>query len=875
MNSQRKLRSHTIIPESLYIARAADAQLRRIIQDMDRPGYVLVARQMGKTNLLLNAKRTLENESNKFLYMDVSNTFPEIRQFLRNIIDLTLSAYSSELESVSLNISLRREKTVGLPAHKEHEEELRQVLTKIPGTLTICLDEVDALTRVPYTDEVFSFIRSIYFSGRTNFPEFKRLTYVLSGVAEPSELIKNKAVSPFNIGEKIFLDDFSLGELRSLFLRADLPFDDEVCEQVFAWSNGNPRISWDIASALEEAHIKGERITRELLDNLVHRLYLTNFDKPPIDHIRTLVEEDKVIRDAVMSMHYGKADTISDATKRRLYLAGITRAEEASGKRIAIKNRILLESLTEEWIHSVEKRGLPLLEFANAEYNKDRFSSALQSYREYLASTSSSDDPDLYRRVSDCLFHLKQYEEAIEFLDQATYDKAEMPQGFYYVQYRKALANLLLDRIQESIDGFRVVLEQDANQGALFLYFDACINLSAALLSDPEKHREEIFDATSRILDANERLVSVSGEENARQLKCLAYYHRATAERKRGSILLAKENLDKSIELALADQWPFLMLESIELDQSTNVKREKIERCVSHILKTKPVVVPDNKETVLVFSESVCSRIITQLVNLSCFDRLTEFGKFLSAQENKHEVVFGVSLFNAFIEYVMNGNGPVAAKLINHFPEITSEQFPDSDSYRLCLCLGLLVTPFDMATTIGERYTEEFLSGTDAKLAGFDVRLTHQIVRRYLTEGRLAEARRAIDRFNSLFSGFKVAQPKSIVDAAEAIAISWDVDISILEHDESALDKVEWVLAKLKAPDLAPPEYFSATDIKQLGVRMRGLIAALNKLPVLRERSKIGRNQHVRVRFDDGSIEEGKYKRFQDRLEQGLCTLLE
>jgi len=53
------LKKYTTIPEHLYVKRAADKQLEEIINDMQRPGYVLVARQMGKTNLLFHAKRTL------------------------------------------------------------------------------------------------------------------------------------------------------------------------------------------------------------------------------------------------------------------------------------------------------------------------------------------------------------------------------------------------------------------------------------------------------------------------------------------------------------------------------------------------------------------------------------------------------------------------------------------------------------------------------------------------------------------------------------------------------------------------------------------------------------------------------------------------
>ena len=57
------LKPYTIIPPELYIERDADRQVDNIILDMGRPGYVLVSRQMGKTNLILNAKRRLENEN--------------------------------------------------------------------------------------------------------------------------------------------------------------------------------------------------------------------------------------------------------------------------------------------------------------------------------------------------------------------------------------------------------------------------------------------------------------------------------------------------------------------------------------------------------------------------------------------------------------------------------------------------------------------------------------------------------------------------------------------------------------------------------------------------------------------------------------------
>ena len=71
---EKILRKYTTIPDHLYVNRNADEQLQTIIEEMERPGYVLVARQMGKTNLLFNAKRELEGKNRLFIYVDLYMT---------------------------------------------------------------------------------------------------------------------------------------------------------------------------------------------------------------------------------------------------------------------------------------------------------------------------------------------------------------------------------------------------------------------------------------------------------------------------------------------------------------------------------------------------------------------------------------------------------------------------------------------------------------------------------------------------------------------------------------------------------------------------------------------------------------------------------
>ena len=137
----RKLNPQTIIPSSLYVRRDADRQLKSIVDGMGRPGYVLVARQMGKTNLLLNAKREMENGPDCFVYIDVSNTVPKLVDFFRYVIDQTIDGYPERFEEIGKKIRAARAPYPELP-HKEHEQELRLLLRAITGRLVICLGSI-------------------------------------------------------------------------------------------------------------------------------------------------------------------------------------------------------------------------------------------------------------------------------------------------------------------------------------------------------------------------------------------------------------------------------------------------------------------------------------------------------------------------------------------------------------------------------------------------------------------------------------------------------------------------------------------------------------------------------------------------------------
>lgn len=109
------LKPYTIIPSNLYVHRDADRQVRNIIEDMGRPGYVLVSRQMGKTNLLLNAKRELESSNDVFVYIDLSNPFQSAKDCFENIIDTAVETNSEKFVEAQRIIQERRNSLKDIP----------------------------------------------------------------------------------------------------------------------------------------------------------------------------------------------------------------------------------------------------------------------------------------------------------------------------------------------------------------------------------------------------------------------------------------------------------------------------------------------------------------------------------------------------------------------------------------------------------------------------------------------------------------------------------------------------------------------------------------------------------------------------------------
>ena len=236
---ERYLQSYTIVPKELYVERMADRQIVNIINDMGRPGYVLVARQMGKTNLLLHVKQKMEDDRNIFVYLDFSSIpIYDDRSFFELLINKAIECREHVFAEAADKVTKLRSERIYDSINRYTAELL--ILLEYVDKIVFVLDEIEKLTRNKYSDSIFSQIRSDYFQ-RVNYPDLYKVTYILSGVFEPKDLIKDPNVSPFNIGEKIYLRSFNRKEMCSFIEKAYLPFTEVVkdeLEKIVAYKHG-------------------------------------------------------------------------------------------------------------------------------------------------------------------------------------------------------------------------------------------------------------------------------------------------------------------------------------------------------------------------------------------------------------------------------------------------------------------------------------------------------------------------------------------------------------------------------------------------------------------------------------------------------------
>jgi len=864
---EKTLKSSTIIPSHLYVERGADRQIRSILSDMGRPGYILVARQLGKTNLLLNTKRSMENKECIFVYVDLSTIFDDERDCFRNIVDIAIDTNEGNLGDIRDQILKIRDGDK-YPPQKEHELELRALLNSIPGKLVIFLDEIDALSNVKFSDKVFAQIRSIYFT-RVNYTEYDRLTYILSGVLEPSEIINNKNISPFNIGEKIYLNDFSYQEYEDFLGKLGFDLSSDVIERVYYWTGGNPRITWDVLSRIENKLIENESITLGVVDKIVKRLYLKDFDHAPIDHIRDLVENDKNIRDAVNVVKYGKGNTLSDDVKRKLYLAGIIKSDFSS-KEILFKNEVISQSLSDEWLKEIESRGKSKLDLANEKFGEGKYQDAVSLYQDYLKEDDFDKKTEhlYYYNMGFCCYRINDFEKALEYFLIFPFDKKGFASSYFHSKYLIGICQFYVKNYESSLESFSELVNDDRFGP---YYFESLLNLAGTYSKiDHKNHKNKIIELNEKVLielEDPECLVSTDGINN---IKTTAYYNLGKVYASSGDSKNANHSYGKASLVCDLQSKPRILFELYRQEDLESKKIVILEDIVKTVVKDCLIPSELTIEEPIKFDHNVNYNILSELF---LKDMKTVFSNYcdynlqnIFTDQRQYELLSGIGTFLVLSNRVEDSR-KVILYLLDNFSDTIDDQDFLYDWYRWC-------TQYFDVEKYREKYFEAFKTRYADTFNQVDLQIFSNEIYRLFDSEKYSDSLQLIsityhyyEDFDedkkidyALVMYFEFMIYRSVSDKVNAIAqaeilIDFINSKQPMSADDSLLEKKQIQIILKEAKD------FFNSSVKREPVRLAT--------------PKIGRNQYVQVKYYDGTIKKMKYKRVIQSIKKGDCTLVQ
>lgn len=209
-----------------YIVRAADAQFQSAIARRD--GIVLVkgARQVGKTSLLA---RGLEKAREAGATVALTD-FQMLNAAHLQSADALLLALA-ELLAEQLDLKVRPEAT-WKASHGPSinlERYLRQeALNNISSPIVWGLDEIDRLFASDFASEIFGLFRA-WHNRRALDPAgpWRRLTLAIAYATEAHLFITDLNQSPFNVGTRLLLEDFTLEQMAELNRRYGSPLRNE------------------------------------------------------------------------------------------------------------------------------------------------------------------------------------------------------------------------------------------------------------------------------------------------------------------------------------------------------------------------------------------------------------------------------------------------------------------------------------------------------------------------------------------------------------------------------------------------------------------------------------------------------------------------
>ena len=363
MNYKYQVGGSLAIDAVSYVERKADGELYQHLLEGDCC-YILNSRQMGKSSLLLQTFYRLERSGDRCIIIDLTAIGSE---------QITpLQWYKGLVAQIYLELGLKDILKFRNWWNEQEDFSYLQRLSRFIKELLlvhfptekifIFVDEIDTVLSLNFAvDDFFALIR--YCQERRGInPVYQRITFALAGVATPSDLIRDKKRTPFNIGRAIALDNFQLSEVKPLLvgLRSSFTNPDRLMQEIVNWTGGQPFLTQKLCDLIISDNRDGLIVyvntEATYVANLVKTKIINNWesqDEP--EHFRTIRDrlfgQDKLtgrLLGIYQQILIGEAVKSDDSREQiELFLSGLIIKDKGYLK---IKNAIYREIFNLEWV---------------------------------------------------------------------------------------------------------------------------------------------------------------------------------------------------------------------------------------------------------------------------------------------------------------------------------------------------------------------------------------------------------------------------------------------------------------------------------------------------------------------------------------------